>query len=65
VSKLIVELGLSVCQFNKLVAAKRPKMRKALKKVVFDGMKYEDAANLCGVTKQAIYDHLKRMKETS
>lgn len=45
-----------------LLRPKRPKMRKALKRVIFDGLIYEDAGKECGVTKQAIYDQLKSME---
>ena len=50
-------------ELDDLLRPKRPKMRKALKKVIFDGLEYEEAGKECGVTKQAIYDHLKRMGE--
>ena len=62
-SKLTAVLSrLSAIEFDDLLRPKRPKMRKAIKKVVFDGLTYEEAGKDCGVTKQAIYEHLKGME---
>jgi len=63
-SKLTAVLSrLSAIEFDNLLRPKKPKMRKAIKKVVFDGLTYEEAGNDCGVTKQAIYEQLKGMEE--
>jgi DNA-directed RNA polymerase specialized sigma24 family protein len=53
---------LSAQELDDLLRPKRPKMRKVLKKVIFDGLTYEAAGNECGMSKQAIYCHLSSME---